>query len=75
MFFFFAILIFDFEMPTWVLVLINLLNDVSAMATSLDKVHSSQFQPMLLAIKYALLALHVSNGLANAEVRLCYQWT
>ncbi|KAL3158516.1 hypothetical protein ABBQ38_010745 [Trebouxia sp. C0009 RCD-2024] len=40
-YFFFAILIFDFEMPTWVLVLINLLNDVSAMATSLDKVHSS----------------------------------
>lgn len=37
-YFFFAILIFDFEMPTWVLVLINLLNDVSAMATSLDKV-------------------------------------
>ena len=37
-FFFLAILIFDFEMPTWVLVLINLLNDVSAMATSLDKV-------------------------------------
>ena len=37
-YFFFAIIIFDLEMPTWVLVLINLLNDVSAMATSLDKV-------------------------------------
>ena len=41
-YFFFAILIFDFEMPTWVLVLINLLNDVSAMATSLDKVNRRQ---------------------------------
>lgn len=40
-FFFLAIIVFDFEMPTWVLVLINLLNDVSAMATSLDKVRSS----------------------------------
>ena len=48
-YFFFAILIFDFEMPTWVLVLINLLNDVSAMATSLDKVNGRQ-QPFCMLL-------------------------
>ena len=47
-YFFFAILIFDFEMPTWVLVLINLLNDVSAMATSLDKVSMQRARNMFL---------------------------
>ena len=37
-FFFFAIITMTFEMPTWVLVLINLFNDLSVMATSFDKV-------------------------------------
>jgi H+-transporting ATPase len=44
-FFFLAIIIFDFEMPTWVLVLISLLNDISVMATSFDKVHGGN-KPM-----------------------------
>jgi hypothetical protein len=39
-FFFFAIIIMTFEMPTWVLVLINLFNDLSVMATSFDKVRN-----------------------------------
>lgn len=50
-YFFFAILIFDFEMPTWVLVLVNLLNDVSAMATSLDKVSSKQWPSCMLSLR------------------------
>ena len=37
-FFFFAILIFDFEIPTWILVLISMLNDASVIATSYDAV-------------------------------------
>jgi H+-transporting ATPase len=37
-FFFFAIITMTFEMPTWVLVLISLFNDLSVMATSFDKV-------------------------------------
>ena len=37
-FFFFAILIFDFEIPTWILVLISMLNDASVVVTSYDAV-------------------------------------
>lgn len=37
-YFFLAIIIFDFEMPTWALVVISLFNDLSVMATSFDKV-------------------------------------
>jgi H+-transporting ATPase len=40
-FFFFAIVILEFEIPTWVLVVISITNDVSAMFTSFDKVHTS----------------------------------
>ncbi|KAK9817909.1 hypothetical protein WJX72_004165 [[Myrmecia] bisecta] len=40
-FFFLAIIAFDFEMPTWVLVLISLFNDLSVMAVSFDKVYSA----------------------------------
>ena len=57
-YFFFAIIIFDLEMPTWVLVLINLLNDVSAMATSLDKVSSCHGQSASQLCR-GLLALSV----------------
>ena len=37
-FFFFAIICMKLELPTWVLVVISICNDLSAMATSLDKV-------------------------------------
>jgi H+-transporting ATPase len=40
-FFFFAIIILRLEMPTWVLVIISITNDMSAMFTSFDKVHTS----------------------------------
>ena len=38
LFFFFAIVILDLEMPTWTVVIVSLFNDVSAMALGLDKV-------------------------------------
>ena len=37
-FFFFSMLIFNLEFPTWVLVLMNMLNDASVMSTSYDEV-------------------------------------
>ena len=37
-FFFFAIICLKLEMPTWVLVIISITNDLSVMATALDKV-------------------------------------
>ena len=37
-FFFFAIICLELEMPTWVLVLISITNDLSVMATALDRV-------------------------------------
>ncbi|EIE22120.1 P-type ATPase [Coccomyxa subellipsoidea C-169] len=40
-FFFFGIIILGFEMPTWAIIVINITNDASVMATSFDKVHSS----------------------------------
>lgn len=56
-YFFFAILIFDLEMPTWVLVLINLLNDISAMATSLDKVTTCTGHSAMKSFSYYLQGL------------------
>lgn len=43
MFFFFAVIILAFTFPTWTLVLLSLTNDLSAMATSFDRVYSSEF--------------------------------
>ena len=37
-FFFLAILIYNFEIPTWAVVVISICNDLSVMATSVDKV-------------------------------------
>ena len=37
-FFFLAILIYSFEIPTWAIVVISICNDLSVMATSVDKV-------------------------------------
>ena len=37
-FFFLAILIYNFEIPTWAIVVISICNDLSVMATSVDKV-------------------------------------
>ena len=38
LFFFFAIVILNLEMPTWTIVILSLFNDLSAMALGLDKV-------------------------------------
>jgi len=40
-FFFFAIVTMSFEIPTWVLVVVSITNDVTAMFVSFDKVHTS----------------------------------
>lgn len=37
-FFFVAIIFLGLEMPTWAIIIINITNDVSVMATSFDKV-------------------------------------
>lgn len=37
-FFFFGIIILGVEMPTWAIIVINITNDVSVMATSFDRV-------------------------------------
>lgn len=37
-FFFFAIICMDFVIPTWILILLSITNDLSSMAVSLDKV-------------------------------------
>ncbi|GAQ86610.1 h+ ATPase [Klebsormidium nitens] len=63
-FFFFAVVIMTFEMPTWTLVLISLFNDLSVMATSLDKVHSSD-KPMVWNMSKDLL---VALGIASVGI-------
>ena len=63
-FFFFAIIILNLEFPTWALVLVSLTNDLSVMATSFDKVHSSE-RPNIwnmtkcLAVAFAIAAVNV----------------
>eukprot|EP00897_Mesotaenium_endlicherianum_P006539 jgi/Mesen1/5913/ME000030S05179 len=46
LFFFFSIICVQFDFPTWVLILLSLVNDFTVMATSVDKVYSSK-TPML----------------------------
>ena len=63
-FFFFAILILELQFPTWALVLVSLTNDLSVMATSFDKVHSSE-RPNVwnmtkcLAVAFAIAIVNV----------------
>ncbi len=42
LYFFFAVICLRFDFPTWTLVLLSLTNDLSAMATSFDRVYSSE---------------------------------
>jgi H+-transporting ATPase len=42
-FFALSILVLDFEFPTWVLILLSIVNDLTVMATSKDNVRSSAF--------------------------------
>lgn len=67
-FFFLAILILDFEFPTWTLVLISLTNDLSVMATSFDHVHSSALPEIwnmtrCLVVAVALAAVGVGSSM------------
>ena len=48
-FFFLAIIIWDFEMQTWALVLISMFNDLAVMLTAFDKVRSQPRAGRLLA--------------------------
>nr|AQM50087.1 P-type ATPase HA2 [Dunaliella maritima] len=81
-FFFFAILIFDFEIPTWILVLISMLNDASVIATSYDAVHSSDYplhwnmtKDLAIAFSIAMVGI-VGNVLLVPFVRpdLWFEW-
>lgn len=51
-FFFFAIICLKLEMPTWVLVIISITNDLSVMATALDKVSPFPLFILLLGILF-----------------------
>lgn len=59
-FFLLAIVIIGLEFPTWTLVLISLTNDLSAMATSYDKVYSSDLPETWVMTKCILVASVIS---------------
>lgn len=59
-FFLFMIPALRFEFPTWALVLISLTNDLSAMATSFDKVHSSEHPEKWDMTKALVVGLSIS---------------
>ncbi|KAK9819692.1 hypothetical protein WJX72_001191 [[Myrmecia] bisecta] len=60
-FFFVAILAFDFEIPTWVLVLISLCNDLSVMAISFDKVYSAEKPDTWNMVRNMAVALAIAG--------------
>lgn len=63
-FFFFAIICMRLEFPTWIMVVISLTNDVSVMATSFDKVHSSDVPETANITKCLAVATAISiNGI------------
>lgn len=55
-FFLLSIIIFNFTFPTWTLVIISLTNDLSVMATSFDKVNSSDLPKTWNMTKELLVA-------------------
>ncbi|KAI3423925.1 hypothetical protein D9Q98_009759 [Chlorella vulgaris] len=69
-FFFFAIIILHLDFPSWALVLISLLNDLAVMATSYDKVHSSDTPETFLMLKYLAVAVAIALIGVGATVLL-----
>lgn len=62
-FFFLAIIIWDFEMQTWALVLISMFNDLAVMLTAFDKVRQPGCQravACLLPTSVSTLLQHIS---------------
>lgn len=55
LFFFFAIVILNLEMPTWTIVILSLFNDLSAMALGLDKVSVLDVNPALSLVSVGSL--------------------
>lgn len=62
-FFFFAIIILKFEIPTWVLVVVSITNDVSACFVSFDKVLTSNRPEMFHMSK--LFAVSVAQSIVG----------
>lgn len=59
-FFFFAMICMNFVIPTWVLILLSITNDLSSMAVSLDKVYSSDLPLLFDMTKCLTVALAMS---------------
>ncbi|BDA48222.1 Plasma membrane ATPase 1 [Coccomyxa sp. Obi] len=60
-FFFFGIIILGVEVPTWAIIVINITNDVSVMATSFDRVHSSDL-PQIWNMTKCLVVAALTAG-------------
>ncbi|KAK9833891.1 hypothetical protein WJX74_009082 [Apatococcus lobatus] len=70
LFFFFAIVILDLEMPTWTVVVLSLFNDLSAMALGLDQVHSSNMPEIWNMLKITTVAIVIAVGGTGAVIIL-----
>jgi hypothetical protein len=73
-FFFFAIILLGLEMPTWAIIIINITNDASVMATSFDKVRSASplrsLQPIFFRLhEFQALLSVINSGPVNRLVQ------
>ncbi len=66
-FFFFGIIILGLEMPTWAIIVINITNDASVMATSFDKVRPSAALLTELVIAFTICR----HGSPKHAVKIC----
>ncbi|KAK9806555.1 hypothetical protein WJX73_000387 [Symbiochloris irregularis] len=67
-FFFLAIIIWDFEMQTWALVIISIFNDLAVMLTAFDKANSSEYPETWNMTKCLGVALSIAAVGTTATV-------
>lgn len=71
-YFFFSIIVVEFDFPTWALILLSLVNDLTVMATSLDRVHPNKAPDHWVMWKLLLIALVLGGIFAVSALVLTY---
>mmetsp|Transcript_11406 Transcript_11406/g.33094 ORF Transcript_11406/g.33094 Transcript_11406/m.33094 type:complete len:574 (+) Transcript_11406:1019-2740(+) len=68
LFFFFSIVVLEFDVPTWILILLSIINDFTLMSTSRDRVPASEKPEIwdmgrVVAVAFTLGGLYACAGL------------
>ncbi len=65
-FFFFSVILLGLEMPTWAIIVINITNDASVMATSFDLVSRNQWSYSCISQSIPLSCTHLEMAKSQA---------